>query len=108
MPTPTLVWFRFDGSAVTVYTPPHSGRITDVFEHPEVSLHLESDGVGSGLVIIGGRAVVSAEGVDPREDKDYWAKYHLEAEISGLTEAITGFSARITITPTTVWTTIPA
>jgi PPOX class probable F420-dependent enzyme len=107
MPVPMLVWFRIDGVTVTVYSQPHANRITHIFEHPDVSLHLESDGAGSDIVIIGGRAAVTAEGVDPREDTKYWAKYHVEADVSGLSDAIGSFSTRITITPTTIWTTHP-
>lgn len=105
IPVPMLVWFRFDGTDLTVYSQPRASRVTHVFEHPEVSLHLDSDGMGSGLIVIGGRAAVTAEGVDPREDKEYWAKYHVEAHAVGLKEAMASFSARITITPTTLWTT---
>lgn len=107
MPVPTLVWFRFDGSSLIVYSQPHSERVTQVFGHPQVSLHLESDRLGSGLVIVGGRAAVTAEGVDPRDDREYWAKYHVEAEVSGLSEAIASFTTRITITPTMIQTTSP-
>lgn len=107
IPMPTLVWFRFDGRIFTVYSHPHSARITNVFAHPEVSLNLESDGIGSGLLIVGGAAAVTAEGVDPRDDHEFWAKYHVEAEVTGLAEAIAGYSSRITITPTQLWTTIP-
>lgn len=105
IPLPLLVWFGFDGTCLTVYTQPQTSRVTHVFQHPEVSLHLDSDGVGSGLVIVGGRAALTAEAFDPREDKAYWAKYHVEAEALGLTKLIASFSARITITPTTLWTT---
>lgn len=107
MPVPMLVWFRFDGEDFTVYSQPQTYRVSHVFAHPQVSLHLESDGVGSNLIIVGGRAAVTAEGVDPREDRDYWAKYHVEAEVLGLSEAIGSYSTRITVTPTTVWTTNP-
>lgn len=108
IPVPTLVWFRFDGKSVTVYSPPRASRITHIFEHPQVSLHLESDGTGSRLIVAGGHAAVTAEGMDPREDREFWAKYHVEAEIIGLTEAIVTYSSRISITPTTLWTTIPS
>ena len=107
MPTPMLVWFRFDGDVVTVYSQPRAARVTHVFEHPDVSVHLESDGVGSDLVILGGHAAVTAEGVDPRTDEAFWAKYHVEADVIGVQELIASYSTRITITPTTVWTTIP-
>lgn len=105
IPAPMLVWFHFDGTHLTVYSQTRASRVTHVFEHPEVSLHLESDGMGSGLIVIGGRAAVTAEGVDPRADKDFWAKYHVEADAVGLNEAIASFSTRISITPTTLWTT---
>ena len=108
MPSPMLVWFRYDGTGLTVYSHPHSSRITHIVENPEVSLHLDSDGFGSGVVIVGGRAAVTAEGIDPRQDKEYWAKYHVEADALGLGEGIASHSARITITPTTLWTTLPA
>lgn len=108
MPMPMLVWFHYDSTALTMYTGPRSRIVTQVFEHPAASLHLESDGLGSDLVIIGGTAAVTAEGVDPRDDKAFWAKYHVEAEALGLREAIRACSARITLTPTTLWTTLPA
>ena len=107
MPAPALMWFYFDGATFTVYSPPRAGRVTHVFEHPEVSLHLESDGGGRGIVVVGGKAVVTAEAVDPRNDKMFWAKYHLEADLLGLGEAISSYSVRITITPTTLATTLP-
>ena len=107
VPSPMLVWFGFDGTDFTVYTQPHASRVTQVFQHPEVSLHLESDGFGSGIVIIGGKAAVTAEGVDPRDDNEFWAKYHMEAEALGLGDAIASYSVRITITPTTLRTTFP-
>lgn len=106
MPAPMLVWFRFESDIVTVYSQPRSRLVTHVFEHPRVSLHLESDGLGSGLIIVGGTAAVTAERVDPREDKHFWAKYHVEADALGLKDAIGSYSARITISPTTLWTTL--
>ena len=107
MPVPVLVWFHFDGSTLTVYSQPRAARVTHIFEHPEVSLHLESDGVGGNLVIVGGHAAVTAQWVDPRADERFWAKYHVEADVVGLSEAIAKYSTRVTITPTTMWTTIP-
>lgn len=105
IPVPMLVWFLFDGTELTVYSQPRTSRVTHVFEHPEVTLHLDSDGIGSGLLIVAGRAAVTAEGIDPRADDDYWGKYHVEAAALGLNDAIAAYSARITIKPTTLWTT---
>lgn len=105
VPVPTLMWFYFDGETFTVYSPAGSNRVTHIFQQPQVSLHLESDGIGSGIIVVGGRAAVTAEGVDPRDDRAYWAKYHVEAELLGLGEAISRHSVRITLTPTTLVTT---
>lgn len=106
VPAPMLMWFCFDGADFTVYSPARASRVTHVFEHPEVTLHLESNGIGGGIVIVGGRATVTAEGVDPRDDREFWAKYHVEADLLGLGEAISSYSTRITITPTTLLTTL--
>lgn len=106
-PAPMLVWFRFDDQTLIVYSEPHAPRITHLSAHPQVSLHLESDGLGRRLLIVGGTAAVTAEAVDPREDREFWAKYHVEAESTGLTEAMAGYSSRITIVPTHLWTTLP-
>lgn len=105
LPVPMLVWFGFDGTRLTVYSEPRTSRVTHISAHPEVSLHLDSDGVGSGLIIVGGRAEVTAEAIDPREDDAFWTKYHLEAQSLGMAAAIASYSTRITITPTTLWTT---
>ena len=106
VPAPMLTWFCFDGTDFTLYTPARASRVADVFERPEVSLHLESDGIGGGVIAVGGRAAVTAKGVDPRDDREFWAKYHVEAELLGLGEAISSHSVRITITPTTLLTTL--
>lgn len=104
-PVPKLVWFYFDGSDLTVYSHPHAAKVAHVFINPKVSLNLDSDGSGGGVVVIGGTARVTAELVDPREDRPYWDKFRDDAAAIGLTEAMADYSTRITITPTKVWTT---
>lgn len=106
-PVPMPVWFHFDGNRVIVYSQPSAKRMSHIVENPDVAMHLESDGLGGGIVIVGGTASVTADGVDPREDRGFWAKYHVEAEALGLTEAIASFSTRIAIVPTTIWTSLP-
>jgi PPOX class probable F420-dependent enzyme len=106
VPVPMLTWFCFDGASFTLYSPARASRVAHVSERPEVSLHLESDGIGGGIVAVGGEAAVTAEGVDPRDDREFWAKYHVEADLVGLGEAISSHSVRITITPATLLTTL--
>ena len=51
-----------------------------------MSLNLDSDGNGGGIIVVGGEAMVDAEDVDCREDEPYWAKYRQDADQFGLTE----------------------
>jgi PPOX class probable F420-dependent enzyme len=104
-PVPRLVWFYFDGADLSVYSMPQSAKIAHIKVHPDVSLNLDSDGNGGGIIVVGGTAAVDATGVDCREDGPYWAKYSEDAAKFGLTEAIAAYSTRLKITPTRVWTT---
>jgi PPOX class probable F420-dependent enzyme len=104
-PVPRLVWFYFDGANVRVYTIPQSAKVAHIKAHPQVSLNLDSDGNGGGIIAIGGTATVDATDVNCHEDEPYWTKYSELAAKFGLTEAMTGYSTRLAITPTKVWTT---
>ena len=71
LPIPTLIWFYFDRSLITVYSQPNADRVTHLFQHPQVSLHLEATSLN-------------------------------------LQDGIASHGTRISMTPTTLWTTIPA
>jgi PPOX class probable F420-dependent enzyme len=104
-PVPKLVWFYFDGSALFVYTMPSAAKVRHVGNHPLVSLNLDSDGNGGGIVAIGGTATIDAEGVDCRDDAPYWAKYGAAAAQFGLADTMGDYSTRIRISIDKVWTT---
>jgi PPOX class probable F420-dependent enzyme len=104
-PVPRLVWFYRDGTDLIVYTMPNSAKVRHIDARSRVSLNLDSDGNGGGIVVVGGNAVVDEVGVDPRDDKAYWAKYKADAEQFGLTEAIASYSTRLRIGVDKVWTT---
>ncbi len=104
-PVPRLVWFYFDGSELTVYSMLDAAKVGHVKARPRVSLNLDSDGNGSGVIVVGGETRVDAVDVDPREDGPYWAKYQADAEQFGLTEAIAAYSTRLKIVIDKVWTT---
>ena len=105
LPVPRLVWFFFDGTDVVVYSMPGAAKVRHVKAHPQVSLKLDSDGNGGGVIALGGHVAIDATGVDPREDTAYWAKYSSDAERFGLTEAMAAYSTRLRITIDKVWTT---
>ena len=104
-PVPRLVWFYFDGTDLTVYSMPQAAKVAHIKAHPRVSLHLDSDGNGGGIIAIGGIANVDATDVDCRDDGPYWAKYREDADKFGLTEQMANFSTRLKITPDRVWKT---
>ncbi|OBI41047.1 TIGR03667 family PPOX class F420-dependent oxidoreductase [Mycobacterium sp. E796] len=104
-PVPRLIWFYFDGTDLTVYSTPRAAKVAHIKAHPEVSLNLDSDGNGGGIIVIGGTARVDATDVDCRDDEPYWAKYRDAAARFGLTDAMASYSTRLKITPTKVWTT---
>ncbi len=105
VPVPKLIWFFFDGTALFVYSMPTAAKVAHVRRRPQVSLNLDSDGNGSGVVVIGGEATIDAEGVDCRDDGPYWAKYAEMSDRFGLTDSMADFSTRLRIAIDKVWTT---
>jgi PPOX class probable F420-dependent enzyme len=104
-PIPRLIWFYFDGTDLAVYSMPRAAKVSHIEARPQVSLNLDSDGNGGGIIVVGGIATVDATDVDCREDEPYWAKYSALAAKFGLTDAMATFSTRLKITPSRVWTT---
>lgn len=104
-PVPKLIWLHFDGTALFVYTMPSAAKVAHIRRHPRVSVNLDSDGSGGGIMVVGGEATVDAEGVDCRDDGPYWAKFGPSADQFGLTESMGDYSTRIRIDIDKVWTT---
>jgi PPOX class probable F420-dependent enzyme len=104
-PVPKLIWFHFDGTALFLYTMPTGAKVAHIRRHPRVSLNLDSDGKGGGVLVIGGEATIDAEGVDPRQDAVYWAKFGELSDQIGLTDSMADYSMRIRISIDKVWTT---
>jgi PPOX class probable F420-dependent enzyme len=105
-PVPRLVWFYFDGTDVVVYSAPTAGKVRHIKNHPRVSLNLDSDGSGAGIIVVGGNATVDAEGIDPLGDERYRAKYgELAASFGFSEEFLAAYSTRLKISVDKVWTT---
>jgi len=105
-PVPRLVWFYFDGTDVIVYTEPNAAKVRHVKAHPRVSLNLDSDGNGAGIIIVGGVTSVDEEGADPLADERYVAKYGEYAASLGFSkEFLAAYNTRLKITVDKVWTT---
>lgn len=105
-PVPRLVWFYLDGADITVYSEPGAAKVRHIRNHPRVSLHLDSDGQGSGIVAVGGTATVDAENTNPLQDERYQRKYREHAAGLGFTEEfLAAYSTRLRISIDKVWTT---
>jgi len=53
---------------VIVYSMPNAAKVRHIQNHPRVSLNLDSDGNGAGIITVGGEATVEATDVDGRDD----------------------------------------
>lgn len=104
-PVPRLVWFYFDRTDLIVYTMPGAAKVRHIANHPRVSLNLDSNGNGGGVIVVGGEAAVDATDADPREDGPYWQKYEGDAARFGLTDALGGYNTRLRISIDKIWTT---
>ena len=104
-PVPKLVWFYFDGTDVVVYTMPNAAKVRHITSHPRVSLNLDSDSNGGGIIVVGGRARVDATDSDPRTDSPYWEKYEVDAKNFGLADAMGDYDTRLRISIDKIWTT---
>jgi PPOX class probable F420-dependent enzyme len=105
-PVPRLVWFYFDGNDVVVYSEPNAAKVRHIKAHPRVSLNLDSDGNGAGIIVVGGNATVDAEGANPLEDEQYRAKYGELAKSFGFSEEfLAAYSTRVKLSIDKVWTT---
>jgi PPOX class probable F420-dependent enzyme len=105
-PVPRLVWFVFDGKELTVYSMPNAAKVAHIKAHPRVSLNLDSDGKGTGIVAVGGEARIDAVDADPTTDEQYQAKYAEYAASTGMSqEFLAGFSTRLKVAIDKVWTT---
>jgi PPOX class probable F420-dependent enzyme len=107
-PVPRLVWFYFDGKDVIVYSEPDAAKVAHIKRHPRVSLNLDSDGNGNGVIGVGGETTID-DGADPMQDPAYVEKYGEVAKQFGFSEEfLSAFSARLTIAVDKVWTSPPA
>ena len=74
-PYPAVVWFLWDGSTVLVYSLAGARRLSNIERNPRVSLHLDGDGDGGGVVILHGRARIAPEEPPADEAPAFVEKY---------------------------------
>jgi PPOX class probable F420-dependent enzyme len=105
-PVSRLVWFYFDGKELTVYSQPNAAKVGHIKARPRVSLNLDSDGHGGGVIVVGGEARVDATDINPLEDQQQRAKYGEYAAGLGMSEEfLASYSTRLRIGIDKLWTT---
>ena len=57
-PAPNPVWIIPDGEDILVYSNPGSSKVHNIGQRPQVSLHFNSDVLGSDIVVINGEATL--------------------------------------------------
>lgn len=74
-PQPNVVWFHWDGEAVTVLVEPSSRRIVNLANNDRVSLHFDSKDNGRHMSVITGSATIDMDGADTPAAKAIAEKY---------------------------------
>jgi len=83
---------------IRFYSMPKAAKVAHIKAHPRVSLNLDSDGKGTGIVAVGGEARIDAVDADPTADEQYQAKYAEYAASTGMSqEFLAGFSTRLKV-----------
>ena len=75
MPTPTPVWFHWDGAQVLIFSQPNALKVRNIQANPNVALHFHTDAEGGDVAILLGTAQVDAQAVAPQQLTAYLAKY---------------------------------
>ncbi len=102
MPQPSPIWFFWENETLTVYSQPNTPKITNITNHPQVAVHLDSDGRGGNIVTLTGTAEIVANAQPANENSAYVAKYAAGISSLGLTPESFAkrYSTAIRITPT--------
>jgi PPOX class probable F420-dependent enzyme len=85
-PQPNPVWFlyNFDDDTILVYNRTNAHRLNHIRTRPRLSLNLNSNPGGNGIVVLTGSAVQVDDVPAPHENPDYIAKYQAAMErVSG-------------------------
>jgi PPOX class probable F420-dependent enzyme len=104
-PVPRLIWFYVDGAAVFIYSVPGAAKVAHIQRHPRVSLNLDSDGNGSGIVVTAARPLSTPPTWTAATTNPIGPSTPSWRPKFGLSEAMASYSTRLRIGIDKVWTT---
>lgn len=84
-PQSSPVWFLWDGAEFLIYGSADGPKTANIQSNPHVSLHLDGDGTGGGIVSFEGMARIDAHGPPATGVADYVTKYRERIESSSWT-----------------------
>ena len=101
-PQTSAVWFVWDGESFLIYSMPGSQKVPNIRGNPHVSLNLDGDGTGSGIVTLEGEARIDDAAPPPNQVPEYIEKYRRLVEEMGAEPEPFGkeYSLAIRVTPT--------
>ena len=102
MPTPTPVWFHWDGAQVLIFSQPNARKVRNIRANPNVALHFHTDAEGGDVAILLGTAQVDVQSVAPQQRTAYLAKYAEGIKMINMTpESLQqAYSTALHVTPT--------
>jgi PPOX class probable F420-dependent enzyme len=104
-PAPRPVWFKWDGTAVIIYSQPPGAKLKHIAANDQVSLHFNCSPDGGDVVVISGRAELLQDAPLPSEVPGILDKYQGWIQAMGYTlEWLNGYSKAIRVTPERSWT----
>jgi PPOX class probable F420-dependent enzyme len=104
-PQSSYVWFHFDGTDILVASQPGAAKLRNIRANPKVSLHLDGDGQGGGVLSIEGTAETIDDEPPPERVAGYLAKYDevIRTRLQTTPDVLRrDFSATIRIVPSRV------
>lgn len=102
MPTPTPVWFHWDGKRVLIFSQPDALKVRNIRSNANVALNFHTDADGGDVAIILGTAQIEEQPVMAEQLAAYLAKYAVGITMIKMTpESLQQtYSTALWITPT--------
>lgn len=102
MPTPTPVWFHWDGKRVLIFSQPDALKVRNIRSNANVALNFHTDADGGDVAIILGTAQIEEQPVMAELLAAYLAKYAVGITMIKMTpESLQQtYSTALWITPT--------
>ena len=75
-PTPTPVWFLWEGEDFLIYTIPGSLKLKNIAANPRAALNLNNDEYGGNVVVFTGTLTVEKDTPPALQNPAYLAKYN--------------------------------